>query len=57
MNVSKKKKKKFTLAQLRAFEIAKNEEAARKYQDDLDAEYERELQKPVVQTRRPPSIA
>ena len=57
MKESKKKKKKFSLAQLRDFEIAKNEEAARKYQADLDAENERELQKPVVQTRRPPSIA
>ena len=57
MKESKKKKKKFTLAQLRAFEVAKNEEAARKYQADLDAEYERESRKPVVQTRRPPSIA
>ena len=57
MQESKKKKKKFTLAQLRAIEEAKNEKAARKCQADLDAEYERESRKPVVQTRRPPSIA
>jgi hypothetical protein len=53
----KKKKKKFTLAQLKAIEEAKNEEAARKYQADLDAEFLRESRKPVVQTGRPPSIA
>jgi hypothetical protein len=52
-----KKKKKFTLAQLRAFEVAKNEEAARKYQADLDADYLRESRKPVVETRRPLSKA
>jgi sugar-specific transcriptional regulator TrmB len=54
---SKKKKKKYTLAQLRAFKIAKNEEAARKYQADLDDEFLKESRKPVVEIRRPPSIA
>ena len=48
MQESKKKKKKSTLAQLRAFEVAKNEEAARKYQADLDADYLRESRMPVV---------
>ena len=49
----KKKKKKFTLAQLRAFEIARNEEVARKHQANLDAEYLRESRKPLIETRRP----
>lgn len=38
---SKKKNKKFTLADLRVIEIAKNEEAARRMQAELDAEAEK----------------
>lgn len=54
---SKKKKKKFTLAQLRAFEVARNEEAAIKHQAELDAGYLRESRMPVVEIRRPLSKA
>ena len=39
MKQTKKKKKKFTLAQLREIEIAKNEEIARQQQAVYDAEY------------------
>jgi hypothetical protein len=48
---SKKRKKKHTLAELRAIEEAKNEEAARKLQAELDAE------EPIVQPKRPQTIA
>ena len=56
---SKKKKKKFTLVDIKAIEEAKNEEVARKLQADLDAEaeLERESEKQIVQPRRPQSIA
>lgn len=49
----KKKKKKITLAQLREFEVAKNEEIARQQQAIYDVEYLRESRKPVAETRRP----
>ena len=50
---SKKKKKKYTLAELKAIQEAKNEEAARKLQAELDAE----PIEPIVQPRRPQTIA
>lgn len=49
---SKKKKKKYTLAELKAIEEDKNEEASRKLQDGLDAE----SIEPIVQPRRPQTI-
>lgn len=49
---SKKKKKKPSLADLRAMEIAKGEEAARVLQAELDAEYEKEKEH-VIQPQRP----
>jgi hypothetical protein len=57
MKEIKKKKKKFTLAQLREIEIAKNEKSARKQQTVYDAEYLEEIKKPVAVTRKPMTIA
>ena len=57
MKETKKKKKKFTLAQLREIEIAKNEEIARQQQAVYDAEYLEETRKSVAVTRRPMTIA
>ena len=54
--VTKQKKKKLTLAYLRAIEEAKNEEAARVLQAELDAEIEKS-KKLVDQPRRPKTIA
>lgn len=50
-DTKKKKKKKFTLAQLREIEIAKNEETARHQQAIYDVEYLKETRKPVAVTR------
>ena len=55
--MTKKKKKKFTLAQLREIEIAKNEEVARKQQAEYDAEYLEDIKKSVAVTKRPMTIA
>lgn len=54
---TKKKKKKFTLAQLREIEIANNEEVARKQQAEYDAEYLEEIKMSVAVTRKPMTIA
>lgn len=50
---SKKNKKKYTLAELKGIEEAKNEEAARKLQAELDVESIEQ----IVQPRRPQTIA
>jgi UDP-2,3-diacylglucosamine pyrophosphatase LpxH len=44
----KKKKKKFTLAQLREIKIAEDAELARKQQAEYDAEYLKEASKPIT---------
>ena len=54
---TKKKKKKITLAQLREIEIAKNEEAARRQQDEYDAEYLEEVKKSAAVTKRSMTVA
>ena len=47
----KKKKKFFTIEQIRAYQEAQGDIAAKKIQEELDAEYEKERQEAAVQSK------